>query len=322
MGRDTTQKQLEEYDDVFIDIFDNLLFEGREVLKGRRLTPLPGEGFVRDHDGKSRQRNRDILKADGEHGVYRLICGLENQTGVENTMPERVMGYEYASYERQIRGIAEKNRMEGRPAYAKRIHGEQKLAPVVTAVLYYGAREWDGPKRLHDMLDFSGDGEQVRPYVADYPMNLIDLGRLSPQVRGRLTSDFRLVADYLACRGEPEERRRLKENRNHVIRHPEEFLDVMREITSDVRYEKIKARIKENRIQEEEGKEGLTMYDLFADAEHEGMEKGIEKGVRAVVELCREMGLTVEEARQKVEKKFEMSIQASSDAVGRYWGSV
>lgn len=103
-----------------------------------------------------------------------------------------------------------------------------------------------------------------------------------------------------------------------MIRHPEEFLDVMREITSDVRYEKIKARIKENRIQEEEGKEELTMYDLFADAEHEGMEKGVEKGVRAVVELCREMGLTVEEARQKVEKKFEMSIQASSDAVGRY----
>lgn len=107
---------------------------------------------MRNHDGKSRQRNRDILKADGEHGVYRLICGLENQTGVENTMPERVMGYEYASYERQIRGIVERNRREGRPAYTKRIHGEQ-VRPYVADYLACrdGRRRKGGSKRTGTM---------------------------------------------------------------------------------------------------------------------------------------------------------------------------
>ncbi|MCI8605402.1 MAG: hypothetical protein HFG72_00780 [Hungatella sp.] len=44
MGKETAQKQLEEYDDVFIDIFDNLLFEGRGFKEQDADTSAWGRG--------------------------------------------------------------------------------------------------------------------------------------------------------------------------------------------------------------------------------------------------------------------------------------
>ena len=44
LGKETAQKQLEEYDDVFIDIFDNLLFEGRGFKEQDADTSAWGRG--------------------------------------------------------------------------------------------------------------------------------------------------------------------------------------------------------------------------------------------------------------------------------------
>ena len=138
MQKDIKEKRLEEHNDVFADIFNNLLFDGKTILKKEDLTTLPTESYVRAVDGKLHEEHRDVRKADKDKNVYRLVCGIENQTDVENTMPERVMGYDYAAYEFQVQEIMKENKDRKRPAYTKRIHEDQKLAPVVTAVLYWG----------------------------------------------------------------------------------------------------------------------------------------------------------------------------------------
>ena len=200
MQKDIKEKRLEEHNDVFADIFNNLLFDGKAILKKEDLTTLPTESYVRAVDGKLHEEHRDVRKADKDKNVYRLVCGIENQTDVENTMPERVMGYDYAAYEFQIKEIMEENKERKRPAYTKRIHSDQKLAPVVTAVLYWG-NEWNGPLTLHDMLEFPQDTEEViRPLVPDYPMNLVEVRKIPKEVREKLTSDFRLIAEYAARR--------------------------------------------------------------------------------------------------------------------------
>ena len=179
MQKDITEKRLEDWNDVFADIFNNLVFGGEEVLREEDLVPLPTESFSRNQDGTLRQGNRDVRKADRRNGRYRLICGEENQQGIDNTMPQRVMGYEYAAYEEQVKKLMDENKVQKKPAYAKRIHDEQKLAPVVTAVLYWGAEDWNRPRTLHDMLEFPAETkEKIKPYVADYPMNLIQLAKL------------------------------------------------------------------------------------------------------------------------------------------------
>ena len=274
MRKDIVEKRLEDHNDVFADIFNNLVFQGERVLEEERLTPLPTEAFTRTIDGNMRQGNRDVRKADGEYGNYRLICSTENQTACDNTMPERIMGYEYAGYEEQIATIIEKNRKDNNPAYSKRIHDNQRLAPIVTAVLYWGNPEWQGPKSLHDMLEFPPDKKEIiKPYVANYPMNLIDLSNVPKEVRQRMTSDFRLLLDYMACKNNPEEMKAFMSDNERVIRHPEEFLDAMSEVASDGRYKIIREQMR-NKENDCEREENVTMWKIEDEIENRGIQNG------------------------------------------------
>lgn len=270
MKKDIAEKRLEDHNDVFADIFNNLVFQGNQVLEEEQLTPLPTEAFTRRIDGDLRQGNRDVRKADGQYGNYRLICSTENQTASDNTMPERVMGYEYAGYEEQIGTIIEENRKNNTPAYSKRIHDDQRLAPIVTAVLYWGSPKWQGPMCLHDMLDFPPEKEDIiKPYVANYPMNLIDLSNVPKEVRERMTSDFRLLLDYMACKNNPEEMKAFMSDKERVIRHPEEFLDAMSEVASDARYKIIKEQMIE-KAECGEKEENVTMWKIEDEIENRG----------------------------------------------------
>lgn len=274
MKKDIVEKRLEDYNDVFADIFNNLVFQGERVLEEECLVPLPTEAFTRQIGGDLRQGNRDVRKADGHYGNYRLICSTENQTAYDNTMPQRVMGYEYAGYEEQIGALIEENRKNNNPAYSKRIHDEQKLAPIVTAVLYWGSSKWQGPLCLHDMLNIPSDKKDIiKPYVANYPMNLIDLSHVPKEVRERMTSDFRLLLDYMACKNNPEEMKAFMSDKERVIRHPEEFLDAMSEVASDGRYKIIREQMRE-RADNGEKEENVTMWKIEDEIENRGIQNG------------------------------------------------
>ena len=99
MGKDTVEKRLEEHEDVFADIFDNLLLGSPGIIKQDELIPLPASSYTRQYDGSIRGGMRDIRMETCRKEKFRLICGIENQSEVDNTMPERIKGYEYADYE-------------------------------------------------------------------------------------------------------------------------------------------------------------------------------------------------------------------------------
>ena len=151
MSKDATDNRLEDWDDVFVDIFNNLVFGGHEIIKEEDLIPLPTRSYTRKMDGRLRSGMRDIRKGSRKSGVLRLVSAIENQTEIDNTMPERVMGYEYVSYEEQVKQIMDENAMRKRFAGAKRIFRKQKLSPVVTGVLYYGDKKWKHPRSLHEI---------------------------------------------------------------------------------------------------------------------------------------------------------------------------
>lgn len=323
MKKDIVEKRLEDYNDVFADIFNNLVFGGKRILEEEYLISLPTEAFTRKTDGTIRQGNRDIRKGDIRNGRYRLVCGSENQEGIDNTMPQRIMGYEYASYEEQVRKYMKKNVEAKNPAYTRRIHNDQRLAPVITAVLYWGTEKWKGPRCLHDMLEFPPELEKdIKPYVADYPMNLIDLSSVPKEVRQRMTSDFRLVVEYLACRDDPGEMKKFMSDKERIICHPEEFLDVMSEVASDKRYDMIKKQVQERQKKGEE-KEVLTMWKIEDEIENRGIEKGIEKGklltiIEAVKKKCQK-GKNAQEAAEDLEEEVSL-VKTIYDLVMKYPG--
>ena len=123
------------------------------------------------------------------------------------------------------------------------------------------------------MLEFPQDTEEViRPLVPDYPMNLVEVRKIPKEIREKLTSDFRLIAEYAARRQDPELLEELLEDKVHTIKHPEEFLDMLSEVASDKRYKNVKEKLLKNE------EENVTMCVIAEKLENRGIQKGIEQG--------------------------------------------
>lgn len=89
-------------------------------------------------------------------------------------MPMRVMGYDYAAYKKQYDSNARKYKTaEGlnEDEFLSRMKKTDKFIPVITVVVYYGEKEWDGAKTLHEMLDIP---EKMAKYVNDYKLFLVE----------------------------------------------------------------------------------------------------------------------------------------------------
>lgn len=128
------------------------------------------------------------------------------------------------------------------------------------------------------MLEFPPEiEEEIRPLVADYPIHLLEMSTLPEEVRNRFQSDFRILAEYAACRSEPERWKGFMKNYDGTIVHPEELLDALSAVASDSRYKEIKERLVQNENGEKkEG--GLKMCVVAEELENIGIQKGIKEG--------------------------------------------
>ncbi len=52
------------------------------------------------------------------------------------------------------------------------LHRDDKLIPIITTTIYWSEKEWQGPRRLHDMMDVKD--ERLLKFVQDYDINLIE----------------------------------------------------------------------------------------------------------------------------------------------------
>lgn len=75
---DIAQKVLEDHKDVFADIVNGLLFQGREVVK---VTDLEGSGVVSSYKatGQLRRKERDVAKYWKGGQIRIAMFGFENQ---------------------------------------------------------------------------------------------------------------------------------------------------------------------------------------------------------------------------------------------------
>ena len=100
--KDITEKVLEDYNDVFADIINGLLFDGVQEIKPEALENTTVHAQYKAEDGKVHELERDIAKYWKEEKVELAICGIENQSKVEKHMPFRIIGYDGAAYRNQL----------------------------------------------------------------------------------------------------------------------------------------------------------------------------------------------------------------------------
>ena len=239
--KDIMEKTLEAYNDVFADIVNGLLFQGRPVIAPESLVDAQPFSFYKA-DGKLREQERDVSKYCEEMCVRIALLGFENQTAEDKDMPLRVFGYDGASYRAQL--------------------DRKERYPVVTLVLYFGEKRWK-TRNLYDVIKVP---EEWRPYVNDYRINVFEIAFLSDEEIGRFKSDFQVVADYFA-------HKRL--NKDYRPKNPKQFdhgneiLKLFSALAHDHRFED---------LIDPKGGTPSNMCEVLDRVEQKGEQRGIEIG--------------------------------------------
>ena len=212
-AKDMAENYLEAYNDVFADIVNVLLFDGKKVVNPNQLRHRR-ERAIYKADGELHEEERDIAKYWSKKRVCIAVYGFENQTRIDSTMPLRIIGYDGASYREQALKGAHK-----------------KKYPVITLILYFGIdRPWKKPLKLSDCMDIP---EELRQYFSDYRLNVFNVAFLPEETVEKFTSDFRIVADYFL---------QVRKNKNYVpsntaMKHVDAVLKLMSVMTEDDRFE-------------------------------------------------------------------------------------
>ena len=251
--KDITEKTLEDYDDVFADIVNVLLFDGRRIIRPEELRSRTLRSAYKA-DGRLREIERDVMKEWVRNHIRIACLGLENQTRPDPYMTLRTMGYDGQEYANQLKDL-----QPGR-----------KPAPVITLVLYFGYREhWNAPKTLIEALDVP---MEFRPYVTDAKFNLFEIAWLTREQVELFQSDFRVVADYFV---------QMRENRDYrpsekKLAHIQEVLQLLNVMDEDHRFEKIQNEAYENRKEANSMSEWLSR--VINESEARGRAEGEAKG--------------------------------------------
>ena len=312
----------------FADLFNAVLFEGREIIKPGELETADTEQSTVLKQRKaveSIKASRDVIKICKKstmHRVQLVLLGLEAQEHVHYAMPLRVMGYDYVSYKKQYDGNARKYRAgKGKAENGKtdirlnedeflsRMKKEDRFMPVITIVIYYGEKLWDGATSLHEMLDIP---PEVEPYVNDYHMILVEARKHNLKFHNMNNQDlFQLFAILL------DQNKPAKEIREQAVTYAREH-DVDETVLMTVAGA-AHCRIDQDMLKEE----GRTdMWSVFEEVAKEGEVRGIAKGeargiakgeARGIIDTCHELGVSDEDILSRLQSKLDISLQAAQE---------
>lgn len=139
--KDKVEKLLEDYPDVFADIINVFVYQGRQVVKPEELITTDVRSQYKASDNMLHEEERDTLKEWNNGKEQKVLFGIENQTRKDKKMPLRVIAYDGSSYRSQM------------------LKKESKeFCKVITLVLNFGENQWNGDKELKDVINKkSGD---------------------------------------------------------------------------------------------------------------------------------------------------------------------
>ena len=299
--KDITERHLEDYNDVFADILNVLMFGGERRVLEDELEPLTLTSEFRmetQEEGRRgvREQERDIGKLWTKRKTAISVIGLENQTDQDETMPLRVMAYDGASYKSELLRIEqcrETNRARAEAGKEAACENDTRY-PVITLVLYYGDKPWRCARTLYESVEVD---ESLRPFVNDFRINLIEVAFLDKATVEQFKSDFRFIAEYFVQK----RRNEGYHPSSQRIRHVDETLKMMAAVTGN--------RMFEDRNFYERMKRGENMVDYIEETmqkrEEAGKQIGMEEEREHSIDRLTEFfvneypGLTREQAAAK-----------------------
>ena len=197
--KDTIGKWYMSHNAIFADAFNFLLYGGEPVIRPEELREVDTTEVTLPYGKNARlplQKIRDLKRIwaarQDRRAVY-ILLGGELQDRVHYAVPVKDMLYDAISFSKQVE--------EARRSYRKMADGGEfeiidgtlkikltseeflsgfrktdKLIPVITATIYFGPDEWDGPLDIHSML--AVEDKRLLQFIPNYFVNLIAPARM------------------------------------------------------------------------------------------------------------------------------------------------
>lgn len=305
---DLPQKELEAYPDVFADIINALVYGGEQIVMPGKLRPAETETRYRDWNRRLRNQFEDIGKYEtGEDGKAEILYLLANQTAVDNRMLLRKCGYVGGCYRGQYNGqIAD-------------------ICPVMELVLYWGRKRWRAPRTMRGFFRKKKLRRCAWNYIDDEKLHVFEMRHLPQEVIRRFRGDMRVLLEYLSDESEAEKG-------TQEIRHPAALLEMMGELSGDLRYGQLIECLDRDGGPEQTGEGGKwTMCRLMdkyweggrqegrKEGRKEGRREGGQEGLKALVVTCQELGVSFEDTVARVKKLLTLEEEEIEKGMAMYW---
>lgn len=310
----------------YADLWNAGIFHGRQVIAPEYLK-MADTVQTKVSKEVQLQRTRDLAMYYTRHDCTLAILALENQETVNYGMPVHVILKEALAYDRQLKELSRKNRNkpfvdEGEFLY--KIRQEDKLCPVFTLVIYWGQNQWSGAKSLHELLDFGTEDQKLmdefKALVPEYPLHFLDLN--NPDILALFQTELKTLFSLYACRNDKKAFRHYLETHEECRHMDEETIFILSVLIGSKNLELYTAKT---------AKEVLNMSnavdELIEDGRQEGIalgvtqgiSQGLSRGILALIETCKELGISKEDTMTRVSQKFSCSDDESRKYMAMYW---
>lgn len=300
---------------VFADAFNYFIYGGEQVVDPEFLHELDTTEiaipFTLDGKGtreKAVQKYRDVLKSTvvmRDARASYILLGIENQTDIHYAMPVRNIIYDALQYGKQVSEIAKRHKDQkdrkghNRGEYLSGFYKEDRISPVITLVVHFGAEEWDGPLSLYEMMEL--EDSTLKEFVQDYRIYLIDPYRLTEEDLEKFSSNLKGVLGYIKYSKDKKELSRFLNN-SQMQNMDNDAARVIRDITKTPIYvpegkgeinvcEAVKDMINESRL---EGK---------AEGKIQMLKELVKDGTLSVVSAAAKVNMTAEQFKKELDKE-------------------
>ena len=328
MGKiDTLTKEYMKRPSVFADVFNQFLYHGQQVIHPDRLVELDtteiAVPYGADNVSIPEQRYRDVAKllmamTDGQ--VAYCILAVENEAKINYAAPVKNGLYDFLQLAHQVTAAATSHKKskpkDNKPSGDEFLSGfwkSDRLLPVLTVMIYFGAEKWDGPLSLREM--YTDCGEEVLKHIADYRINLITPNGLTDEEIDEFQTSMREIMRYIKYSDD-------KEKLNEIIKGEQRFKNVERSAVEIIN------AVTNSNMKIEEGKElidvCLAIQEIREESRREGEIRGEIRGeikgeIKGAITFAKELGVSREEAKKSFMVKYNKSAEETEELMKVYW---
>lgn len=281
----------------FAELIDGWLFHGKGRVQAEQVIEQDRRLLIRRGKKVYQDRFRDLYKSVEGVGMH-LLIGIEHQFHIHYAMPVRGMEYDSSSYVLQVEKIHRKHEEADDLKADERLCGFAKtdrLLPVITLILYCGSKPWDAAMSLHELLNMEHVPEELHPYIADYPLHILDICHTPDARLQEFPPDIRTMFFFLIYKEEPEK----------LIQCPPKD-KLIRSSTCNIIADCIGERGLKRYVKKEEG-EKIDMCKaidmLIMDGEKRGIAIGEKRGEKRGIAIGEKNKKAIERRAEKAEAR-------------------